>query len=344
MVFENDLIEFNNIKESIAENVDSLNKKVNASHGILIMHMNIRSINKNGDNLCAFLDSFKIKPHILICTEIWSQNAVLQNHKINGYALYSSEGSITQADGTIIYILENIEHDCEIINIGEIKALTAKIQTSEGKIIELTAIYRPYCIKKETFIKDLESHLENSKNKKTHLILGDMNIDILKQSIKTSNYLNNYSEYGYISGINSITRLSNTGGSCIDYIFVKNDEHDIKTYTLDDSITDHKAILLTINCNSFEKYREEIPKTNYKKLVKEAGKINWDHILTRYDVNDATNLLVQNIQETMKKSEFKRRENRKYSSRKEWMTDSLVKCCKKKNNYIITGKETGKTI
>lgn len=338
MIIENEFKETKTINEFSVDNVNDLNRHLQLNCGLVIMHLNIRSINKNGDALYLLLETFHTKPHVLVCTETWAVDKLNPNNKINGYSMYASEGNITQADGVIIYIQENIEHDCSIINIGEIKALTARIEKNKTQSLQITAIYRPHSIKKDVFIKNLENHLLEHKNTHTHLVVGDINIDILKTDKDSSEYLNNYSAYGYVSGINKITRENTNGGSCLDHMFIKDNALEINTYTLDHSITDHKAVLMDINYECAERRQAILPRTNYKKLLKDAQQINWSDILAIDDVDIATNKLIENIQNIIATSYYRRRDDKKLTPRKEWITEGLVKCCKKKEKLYKSWK------
>jgi len=101
------------------------------------------------------------------------------------------------------------------------------------------------------FLYSLNNYLTQSSDFKNHIICGDFNIDILKSNnLKVINYLNIFTDFGFYSCINNVTRQSNTSASCLDNFFVKRIlPVNIKSYVFLSSITGHFSIILSINLN-----------------------------------------------------------------------------------------------
>jgi len=75
-----------------------------------------------------------------------------------------------------------------------------------------------------------------------NIICGDINIDIMKSSKISNEYLNIMAFNGYLPCINNYTRVTSFSQTCIDHIFVNNiDTTKITPYILRCDITDHYA-------------------------------------------------------------------------------------------------------
>ena len=88
-------------------NINELNTALNNIDNLTILHLNIRSLNANFNLLETFLESLKIKPKVLICTESW----ILQHYQLfnlQGYKMYYNFGKLNKADGVVMYISETI--------------------------------------------------------------------------------------------------------------------------------------------------------------------------------------------------------------------------------------------
>ena len=64
---------------------DSIPNKTPFSHELLFVHVNIRSLNKNFDNLPHFLSQFSVPPDVIYVTETRLKDASFVNIFIPGY-------------------------------------------------------------------------------------------------------------------------------------------------------------------------------------------------------------------------------------------------------------------
>ena len=161
--------------------------------------------------------------------------------------MYFENCRIKKSDGTCIYIRKGISHTNKIISVGRIKALFTQIKT-KSEDIYITSLYRSHYIAIPNFIEDLRLHIENNQNLKNHIIVGDININILNVNKNSNEYINNYLNGGYRSFINAPTRVIANSSSCIDHIFGKLPENaSISSMTCDLDITDHYATMLLVD-------------------------------------------------------------------------------------------------
>ena len=85
----------------------SLNSSMpNCNNSLTILHLNIRSLNKNFDQLHEFLVSIRIRPDVICLTETRIKNDPLVNITIPQYKFYHVD-SQTSAGGVVVYVSDN---------------------------------------------------------------------------------------------------------------------------------------------------------------------------------------------------------------------------------------------
>ncbi|KAJ8978551.1 hypothetical protein NQ317_006112 [Molorchus minor] len=162
----------NKIQTNIVNDLNEYEKdsKNNLNQTIRIYQMNIRSANKNLDELKITLEEANSDFDLIILTETWEiRDTSLFN--IQGYNLIYNEGLYNQNDGVLMHL-----------------------QASSTSI--------------NLFTTDLSNYLRTvNKTCNLHIIAGDINIDIMEESNDNLEYLNILSEHNYISTINEYTRV-----------------------------------------------------------------------------------------------------------------------------------------
>lgn len=72
-------------EETSVPNVEELNYLIGAKNFNIVL-LNVRSLNRNFNNLEVFIERFTIKPDIIVCTETWLLHDYncynLKNYKI----------------------------------------------------------------------------------------------------------------------------------------------------------------------------------------------------------------------------------------------------------------------
>lgn len=158
------------------------------------MHCNIRSIQKNLDELKISLTQMENPFDCIILTET-HRIENLSLYQLEGYSVIYNNGSLNQNDGVLVYLRQNINHDFKIVLFHEISLIELEITYLETKILIL-AIYRSPSSGTMQFNNDLYQYLQTSKQYFDYNILvGDINIDILKRSDYSHQYLDILSEY-----------------------------------------------------------------------------------------------------------------------------------------------------
>lgn len=99
------------------------------------------------------------------------------------------------------------------------------------------------------FIDNLEDFLNNYSKFQSHIICGDINLNIKIEDIIYIKYLNVLSSYGFKSCINGITRSFGNSNTCIDHIFIKNKQafNHIYGYIYQSAITDYYSTIAVLS-------------------------------------------------------------------------------------------------
>ena len=141
----------NDLKINIIKSKADCKKILTDIKGLTILHMNIRSIEKNYEELLIMLQEINTEPHIIILMEVWEVNN-LNLFKIDNYTSHYSGEGVTKCAGIIVYIKNELNHITEIHNINTSKIIKIKI-TDNNKAFEIFAIYRSHQIKIDIFIE-----------------------------------------------------------------------------------------------------------------------------------------------------------------------------------------------
>ena len=303
----------------------------NCNFSLKLLHLNIRSINKNFSELCILLQSFSFCFDIIILTETWSNYDI--GYDILNFKKFTKPCKYNKCDGIVVYFKKGIEFTTSDVEISNCNSIHFKFKFNQHNF-DLTAIYRSPNLNKNDFLNDLEKFLLYMKSVNTHIVVGDINIQILedKLDIHGHRYMNIMHEFGFLKFLNTITRPSSE--SCLDHIFYKSNINILKfstgVYTSD--ITDHYtifAIISFVNNNQngdYDSYHcnSEI---NYDSLFLDASNENWENIFNckqpeiclDYFYETLKNIIDKNITNTFRKIPSK------FKKIKPWITSGIVK-------------------
>ena len=215
------------------EGIHKLSKK-HVKDSLKIYHGNIESFSKNGTNLNFFLHSLKINFDIICLTETRSTNIGIVDKVFPEYHIYldnptTSKGGvalllrknkfkqITELNTNANFNLKNkcVCKKCLIENVW----LSFKINNQ--KVI-LGGIYRHPHGESDHFNAALRNTISKIEDNTLAIVLGDINIDLLKEDdAKRNNYLNNFFEFNFIPGITLPTRITHHSATLLDHIFIK---------------------------------------------------------------------------------------------------------------------------
>lgn len=330
------------IKTNIVNDTSDYNLLNHKLTNLRIFHTNIRSIDKNLDELLVLLEQFSDDFDVIILSETLNVED-LDLYKINSYDIFYSHGNLNRNDGVVVYIKANMKYKCSTIKIGDISGLKLNISLYNKSII-LTSTYRPHCTTIKQFNIDLVDYLSNLEHSDISIFAGDTNVNISTTEKYSQEYLNILSSQNYISQINDYTRVENLQKSCIDHFFVKSDQNNCVPIIYKNKVTDHYPIILLMNIkniNSNKKCNNDDETKNkkyiiYKDLKNDLRKHDWTE-MEFMDANEVVDMFIEKLKFYITKNTKTVKNKPQKRKRKEWITKELIKDTEKKRElYNLT--------
>lgn len=330
MIQETDTDNLNEFLDFFKDNNNNISKYFN------IAHTNIRSLKANLNLLESQIHPILQNLDVLVLSEIWIKDNQKALYNIKSFRPIFNTREHNQSGGIAMYVKDNIKFKIiesqNLFKTAEIIQIYIK-QTDTN----ILAIYRINKTNINTFNNELEDFLQKNIGQK-FIIIGDINIDNLKNNTQVNNYKDIYAKFGFLSTITKHTRQQNNIKSAIDHIFInKIDKININTINYEASLTDHNIIAIKIKNKQKNPVKEN--KYYYKKHIDyqtyEQHIIQYKHIL----INDNDNM--QNISDkindmiyycTLKSLIINKieKQNKKYKN--EWMNQEIFDLINYKNN------------
>ena len=327
--------------------VEMFKKQISVNEKNLnIVHVNIRSIKKNFDDLLVFLQAFELYCcDILVLSECFRITG--EDFNIPGYKFHYNNATYNKNDGVIIYTKNSLNvqiMDYKLSNsLVTISKITLKIQNITFGI---TCVYRPPSTNDVNFVRDIEDHFTNKLENQIEIFLGDTNINICDSSNNeiVSLYQSTLSRFGFSPYITCPTRVTTTTTSCIDHIYVRKklkiSSLKYQSFVLNSDLTDHYPIVLNIvikkphadDSVAHERKNVNVTKTDYEKLIRSLKSLNWECALSCADPESATEIFYQRFNDMYKQATHSKCIKRKVNKKlKPWITNGLINSIKKRD-------------
>ena len=209
---------------------------------ISIFHLNIRSLNKNSEELFQLMQSINLNFDVIVLSEIWAYNINLYHNLFEGYTFYCDLPVSGYVGGVGIYIKNTIaqnqldtvklktDENCKVENIW------VEISKNKQKYI-IGGLYRHPGQDIEQFTNKIEKmFLQLKKMNLPCLIAGDINIDLAKYDTHnpTTSYLENILLHNIVPTIVMPTRFTDQSATIIDHIYFwpgRNTDHDLSIHS-----------------------------------------------------------------------------------------------------------------
>ena len=228
---DNDINFFNDKLQEIdspyfsVENFKTVSKQLNGDK-FSILHLNIRSLNKNIDNLRDFLASVKGKFSVIVLAESWCDEAANKTSLLDleNYNSVHKTRKNKKGGGICIYIHKSIHFKVRndvVYSMMKLETASVEIVSNNLKKLIITGIYRPPKgnIK---FFKDYCKELLSKKKitGKNVFIVGDLNINSLdyESNEPVKKFFNLVFQNGFLPLIQRATRVTKTTAATIDHI------------------------------------------------------------------------------------------------------------------------------
>ncbi|KAJ8915923.1 hypothetical protein NQ315_015538 [Exocentrus adspersus] len=229
--------------------------------------MNIQSVRNKLDDVQGFVMNNNCD--VLVLAETWLDEKEAFLFNLSNYkAVHSCR--TTRGGGVSIYIKEGIKYvELEKSNVNDVINWVC-VGIGEQKL-KVSAIYKPPLYKNDDFLPRLESIL--TKYPRKHLMIGDININLLSDNDITGNYValiafNNFKIVNTIDETNA-TRVTNHNRSIIDHVLI--DQHSNLNCSVkikNNCLSDHKLLSVTVENDvcAKPKINHEVKLVDYKRF------------------------------------------------------------------------------
>ena len=178
-----------------------------------ILHLNIRSLQKNCDNLTSLINCLTYPPHIIALSETWLKDSTQHLYNLEGYEAYHTCRTDREHGGVSIYISTDLHAEpiqqYTFAN-EDIEMCTIKLKLPSNYIFSV--IYRPHSkhVAVEEFAHTLHDILSQDLFMRNNtILLGDFNINLLEHASHppTNYFLHSMQTLNYFPHISRPTRF-----------------------------------------------------------------------------------------------------------------------------------------
>ena len=243
------------------ENFAAISEKLNRNN-FSMLHLNIRSLNKNIDDFREFLASFKASFSVIVLTESWCDETVNNNSLLilENYNSVHQTRKNKKGGGICIYIHKSLDfkirNDIDKFD-DDLETCSIEIVNSKSKNFIITGIYRP----PKSDVKELKNYCKNllkrkNTNGKTAFILGNLNVNSFNYDDNESGkkIFNMIFQSGFLPLIQRATRVTRTTATAIDHIITDAIlDRTMHSGIIKTQISDHFPIFTILeNCKNSE--------------------------------------------------------------------------------------------
>ena len=225
--------------------IDSIGPQlVKNEHQLALFHHNIRSFNKNYDELSVLLNTFVFTMDIIVLTETWF--SPVMSFDIEGYTGHHSFRCNQRGGGVSIFVREcfSVTSIAALqLNSDVLECCAVKLSLSPSSSSYVVGIYRPpnpaTVVNFNSVLSDFLSNHFRSVDKV--IFAGDFNIDIIDPNDAALSLIDNFHSHSFIPLITKPTHVTNIRASLIDHVWT-NILSPISSGIVDVDITDHLQV------------------------------------------------------------------------------------------------------
>ena len=229
-----------------------------SSPNFKLMHVNARSLVKNGERMKDFLHNSNLSMNSILVTETWLRDSQPENQITNFSFCGQNRGG--KAGGGVGIYLRNEENFVRredlMSNKPAMENLSVEINRGHCKNIIISCIYRPPDGNIEQFFDEFHTLLNKvSKMNKIILIGGDFNLNLLqsKSDNRAAQFTDLLFSHNIFPTISRPTRVGLTSNTLIDGIFTNSMNPGTSGVIIELTISDHFPIILDIDIGHIPK-------------------------------------------------------------------------------------------
>ena len=342
-MIDNISCEYQSLAKFAAETATNL-----ANECIVIVHINIVSLDKHFNDLQLFFNRFSSKVEVLCIskTRLTPRNNKYCNPP--GYTLYYYN-SDTYAGGSAIFVSNDIKcHQLSQIKVktDECEDVWVELILDNKETLIVGSVYRHpnNTNKKIKLFEDAFVHvLETLKPNQRYLVLGNYNnhYDKIGESPTIDNYANHINGIGCTQIINKSTRICLSCSSVIDHAYINSTSFSqVSLFIFQEDISDHLPLCIKYQCH----FNRNTKQPHYRKITQKGLKFFLEHLNNKlptpewlypsnYNLDKLLNLLNELISQHFPK---KMPSHRQYKvSKHPWITPDILTAIKHKKSFIL---------
>ena len=248
----------------------------------LTVHVNIRSIRKYWDLFNVMTKDVLAITDVFVLTETNISVDWCNQFALEGYNSFWFSRSATGGGGIVVFVKDTWLVTRREICFSHAETIALKIENSCLEVF-LLACYRPPSQSVRSFLDELKNTLPEVNNRGLLCLVGDLNIDVMKQDRpEVCEYLNILANEGVECVINSPTReeivVNKLVSSAIDHVCVKA----LNTTVMSSVITQKLADHYFIGCQ-FRTVADAMSDSDNKRVIEIVDNKILDRLISSYD-------------------------------------------------------------
>ena len=241
--------------------------------GLHFIHVNINSILPKIEEIRYIAQSVNFS--IIGLSESKLDNSVNDNEiSVPGYDILRKDRN-RNGGGVLAYIKNDLAYNVREDLDSSNETIFLEIFLLHSKPILIGIFYRPP--NDSQFLKTFQTTIENAKdfNNQEIYIMGDMNINMVKNNTNNASITNEYNVFCKIHGMSQIiktnTHVTKTSSSLIDHILTNSEDRISQSGVIETTFSDHFSIFCTrkITRNKHSKHKT-IKIRSFKNYDKDA--------------------------------------------------------------------------
>jgi hypothetical protein len=316
-----------------------------------ILNINVRSLSKNFEKLKECITAIDHHFTVIGVSETHLKRSPNIYYNLHNYDLEYTNRTSRGKGGVALYISNSVQYKVRgDLNVSSpnYESCFVEIERNNQNNLLIGVVYRAHN-SIDHFTNEFNQLLSKINNEnKTIYIMGDFNIDLLKEEEKRPihNYLNMILSYYLLPAIIKPTRITELSATLIDNILTNN--YDVSSVILVTDISDHLPNIISTNTIIRTKktkgvfYKRNYTTANICHLKDNLSKVNWHELLHGNDVNNDYNNFMMKLNELIDECIPLRK--CKADRRKEpmlpWITNGLLKSINTKNSLYRLYKKS----
>lgn len=296
--------------------------------GFNVLYVNARSLRDKTDQLEVILKSLKIQVQIIVISETWLKPGEEKFYNIPDYnACYVSRDK--HGGGVGILIRKSLLFKITKEHNSELSMLTVSIVKHN---LSITALYRPPNYDMRAFLEEFENFLESTTSSR-NIILGDFNLDLLKNGNNVNNYREIYESYNYHFINEAMPTRMSSRPSLIDHV-AANFTGDSKLVLIDHCLSDHRLQLLCLPKPSQSYGKPEKKYKVYQNLNYLTAQDKLTELIKDLDQYTDPVLLYEKLEEVFISCRYVQVKEVCEVAGKEWINQKIIALVKKRDYYF----------